>query len=402
MTARTPVLAAGPPAATPAAEPADQGRSGLRFHIQADLTRTELGLLWRDLESRADPTFFLSWDWIGAWLAELDPLPPVLIGEADGALVLLGALMPRRRVEGGLVRVNGLSLHTTGERAKDVIAIEYNGFLVDRAWVGRAEAKAVAWLLGPAKVAGRRRAELHIVAACAEDQEKLVPPGMLLQVPSRKPSWRVDLAAVRAAGGDYPATLGANTRQQIRRAMRLYEQSGKLVATRAEDARTGLAFLKGLAELHQRQWEARGEPGGFAFPFFERFQCRLVETGVPSGTVEMLRVTCGDEPIGYLFNLVYRGHVMAFVSGFRFADDARLKPGLVCHALAIARHAREGAAIYDFLAGAARYKENLGEPGPDFVYLLVQRPTAMTRAEHRLRRVWVRVRPALARWGLRR
>ena len=248
----------------------------------------------------------------------------------------------------------------------------------------------------------RRRDELHIVAACADDQARLVPPGMLLQIPSRKPSWRVDLAAVRAAGGDYLATLSANTRQQIRRALRLYEQAGPLTATRATDATTGLAFLDALAVLHQRQWQTRGEPGGFAFPFFERFQRRLVETGVPGGTVELLRVSRGDEPIGYLLNLVYRGHVLGFVSGFRFEDDPRLKPGLVCHALAIARHAAEGAAVYDFLAGAARYKANLGQPGPEFVYLLIQRPTVMTRAERQLRRAWTGLRPVLRRLGIRR
>ena len=374
----------------------------LRFHVQTGLTRTELGLLWRDLEARADPSVFLSWDWIGAWLAELDPLPPVVIGEAGGALVLLGALIPRRRVEGGIVRVNGLYLHTTGERGKDVIAIEYNGFLVDRGWAGTAEPAAVAWLLGPARVAKRRRDELHIVAACADDQAKLVPPGMLLQIPARKPSWRVDLAAVRAAGGDYLATLGANTRQQIRRAMRLYEEIGPVEAVRAGDVAEGMAFLDGLAALHQRQWAARGEPGGFAFPFFERFQRRLVETGLPHGTVELLQVSAGERPIGYLFNLIYRGHVCAYVSGFDFAADRRLKPGLVCHALAIARHAREGAAIYDFLAGAARYKSNLGQPGPEFVYLLVQRPTPMTQAERQLRRAWTGLRPALRRWRVSR
>ena len=377
----------------------------LRFHIQTGLTRPELGLLWRDLEARADPTFFLSWEWIGAWLAELDPLPPVLIGEAGGALVLLGALIPRRRVEGGIVRVNALHLHTTGARAKDVIAMEYNGFLIDRAWVDRAATAAVAWLLGPGRVAGRRRDELHIVAASANEQARLVPPGMLLQIPSRKPSWRVDLAALRAAGGDclgtYLGTLGASTRQQIRRSMRLYEQSGPLVATRAEDVPTALGYLDALAALHQAQWQARGEPGGFAFPFFERFQRRLVEDGVPHGTVEVLRVSCGDQPIGYLMNLVYRGHVLAFVSGMRFAEDKRLKPGLVCHALAIARHAQEGADVYDFLAGAARYKTNLGQPGPEFVYLLVQRPTATTRAERHLRRAWTELRPMIRRWASR-
>ena len=360
----------------------------LHFHIETGLTRHELGVLWRDLETRSDVTFFLSWDWIVTWLAVLDPLPPILVGDAGGAPVLLGALVPRRRVEGGILRVDGLHLHTTGERAKDVIAIEYNGFVVDRAWAGRAETAAVAWLLGPARVAGRRRDELHVVAATADAEARLVAPGMLLQIPARKPSWRVDLASVRASGRPYLDMLGAGTRQQIRRSMRLYEQQGPLSATRAPDVPTGLGYLDALAGLHQRQWQARGEPGGFAFPFFVRFQRRLVETCLPRGTVELFRIARGDEPIGYLFNLVRDGHVLAFVSGMRFEDDNRLKPGLVSHALAIQRHAEEGAAVYDFLAGAARYKANLGRPGPEFVYLLIQRATPMTRAERHLRRVW--------------
>jgi len=30
-----------------------------------------LGTSWRDLESRGDRTFFLSWTWIGSWLETL-------------------------------------------------------------------------------------------------------------------------------------------------------------------------------------------------------------------------------------------------------------------------------------------------------------------------------------------
>ncbi len=135
----------------------------IRFHIQTDLPTGDLGLLWLDLEKRADITFFLSWDWMTAWIAELGRCPPVLIGEASGALILLGLVVPRYRREAGVIRVNGLSLHTTGERAKDCIAIEYNGFLVDREWSGKAEREAVTYLLRKAIVGGRRRDELHIV-----------------------------------------------------------------------------------------------------------------------------------------------------------------------------------------------------------------------------------------------
>jgi len=369
----------------------------VRFHIQTDLSVHDLALLWRDLEARADITFFLSWSWIGAWIAELGHCPPVLFGEAGGVLVLLGVVVPRRRQEAGVIRVDGLRLHTTGERGEDCIAIEYNGFLVDRAWAGQAEAEAVAWLLRRAIVGGRRRDELHIVGRLERERAAFVPPGCFVQEPYRKPSWRVDLDAVRASGKSYLDTLSANTRQQIRRSMRLYRDAGTLSATRATDVPTALRWLDGLKELHQRQWQARGEPGGFAFPFFERFQRRLVADCIPRGEIELLRVARGEEAIGYVYNLVLRGHVLAFVTGFLYEEDKRLKPGLVCHTLAIERHLREGASVYDFLAGETRYKSNLGTPGPDFVYLLIQRPTAMTRAERLLRRGWERVRALRAR-----
>ncbi|HSU07187.1 MAG TPA: GNAT family N-acetyltransferase [Acetobacteraceae bacterium] len=364
----------------------------IRFHIQTDLSPHDLGLLWRDLENRADFSFFLSWDWMAAWIAELGHCPPVLVGESGGALVLLGLVEPRLRHEAGVIRVHGLSLHTTGDRTRDCIAIEYNGFLVDRAWTGRAEREAVAYLLRRAVVGGRRRDELHIVGMLEHQVAAFSPPGMLVQMPYRKPSWRVDLNAVRDAGKTYLDSLNANTRQQIRRSMRLYDEQGELKAERATDIPTALAWLDGLKQLHQVQWQARGKPGGFAFPFFESFQRRLITACIPGGSVELVRITRGEQPIGYLYNLIRNGHVLAFVSGFLYEADKRLKPGLVCHALAIERHLREAASIYDFLAGDTRYKSNLGAPGPYFVYLLVQRPTATTRAERILRRGWERVR----------
>ena len=46
-----------------------------------------LGEAWRSLEQRADGSFFLSWRWIGSWLAALPPdLPWVLSAESAVAL----------------------------------------------------------------------------------------------------------------------------------------------------------------------------------------------------------------------------------------------------------------------------------------------------------------------------
>ena len=39
-----------------------------------------LAAMWRDLERRADASYFLSWDWIGTWLAEACMQPLLMIG----------------------------------------------------------------------------------------------------------------------------------------------------------------------------------------------------------------------------------------------------------------------------------------------------------------------------------
>ncbi len=105
-------------------------------------------------------------------------------------------------------------------------------------------------------------------------------------------------------------------------------------------------------------------PAASLFPFFELFQRRLIEVALPHGTVEIMKVAAGSDVIGYVYNLVYRGHVYAYQTGINYEDDARLKPGLVSHCLCIERHYNDGNSIYDFMAGEARYKASLGIPGP--------------------------------------
>ncbi len=345
--------------------------------------------IWQDLEQRAAPAFFLSWDWIGSWIQEASLHPLVLIGREGERIVLLGVLTPSARRDVLPVTIHGLQLHMTGEPGQDVITIEYNGFLVERDWAGKVEPAAIAYLLGGATVDGRRRDELHLKNIPVSLEQSVCASGFYAREVQRKPSWRVDLAAMRAAGRQYLDCLRANTRQQIRRSIRLYEKRGDLDVARARGLSEALSFLDGLKELHQDYWAGRGEPGAFAYPFFERFQKRLIETCLPHGTVELVKVSAGRDVVGYLYNLVYRGHVYAYQTGLRYEGDPRLKPGLVSHCLCIQRHLDDGAKVYDFMAGEARYKANLGEPGPDMLYLLVEQstwPLQLEGALHYMRR----------------
>lgn len=336
-----------------------------------------LAPLWRDLEAQADPPFFLSWFWIGTWLSLLDARPMLLTGRVDGRLVLTALLVRSRTRAMRVWPLRALRLHTTGDPGQDVITIEYNGFLVAREWQGRAETAALAFLTGR----GAGCDELHL-RNVPDTLAPLLPPGLLVQEAARKPSWRVDLDAVRSGGRPYLDGLSANTRQQIRRSLRLYEgRDGPLTATRAPSVAEASTFLAGLKELHQPYWEARGEKGAFGHPFFVRFLERLVERALPAEAIELVRIGSADKAIGYLVNFRYHGGVYAYLSGFRYEADAKLKPGLVSHALCIETHVLEGAGIYDFMAGENRYKASLGQPGPDMLYLVARPQSLPARLE---------------------
>ncbi|MEX2614868.1 MAG: GNAT family N-acetyltransferase [Alphaproteobacteria bacterium] len=335
--------------------------------------------VWRDLEARADGGFFLSWDWIGAWLAEIDDEPVLLEGRSEGRAVALGLAC---RVAGGPRSGGALHLHQTGRPDLDSLYLEYNGFLLDRRFAGAGQGRCAAALLDEGArrgaVAGWDR--IVIGAASQSTAEALAAlPGILRRTGPALPASAVDLAAIRAAGGDYPGGLSPNTRYQIRRATRLYAARGKLTLEAASDVAAALAWFEGLCGLHQATWTARGRPGAFGPAFFRRFHRRLIETGLPRGAVELLRVAAGDSVVGYLYNFRHRGTVHYYASGFAYEADNKARPGLVCHALAIEHHLAGGAARYDFMAGGGRYKESLGRPAPGIRTVTLQRPGLRAR-----------------------
>jgi len=363
----------------------------LRFEISQEIEPNRLGAMWRDLEARADRPFYLSWDWIGCWMAETAIAPTVLIGRAGSEVVLLGILVPGQRRIAWPITIGGVHLHTTGELSQDVITIEYNGFLVDRRCSDAAQDEAIAFLFSRRRLGRARFDELHLYNVLHTHAAVAQSNGLAHAVIATRGSYRIDLEKLRETGRGYLDSLSSNTRQQIRRSVRLYEKRGPMEARRAEGVAETLAFLDGLKDLHQRYWVGKGQPGAFAYPFFERFQHRLIEACAPKGALELVKVTCGGDPIGYLYNFVDRGQVYAYQSGFQFDADPKLKPGLVSHTMCIEMHYREGAAVYDFMAGDSRYKANLGERGPDMRYVLLQRPVFSAQFEGALHRLKARI-----------
>ncbi|SLN69144.1 GNAT family N-acetyltransferase [Oceanibacterium hippocampi] len=334
---------------------------------------------WRALEARADGRFFLSWPWIGTLIALAGP-PSHCLRIRDGAETVGLAL-----VYAAPGNPRALHLNETGDPAKDTIYIEYNGLLADRR-IGAAAVEVAMQVLRAASLekGGPRRIRMSCVTETWHEAAGRQP--WLLARAHAQGCFGVDLVALRAAGGDYVGTLGRNSRQQLRRSLRAYADDGELRVERAADVAEAQAWLRALAELHQRRWEGRGKRGAFAEPFFLRFHDRLIATNHAAGAVDLLRVSAGSENLGYLYNFIHKDKVYFYQSGFVYGEGRDRRPGMVSHAKSIEFYCREGRDYYDFMAGGERYKASLGVHVEDLWSFTLEYPSLFNRVTNKVRR----------------
>jgi CelD/BcsL family acetyltransferase involved in cellulose biosynthesis len=185
----------------------------------------------------------------------------------------------------------------------------------------------------------------------------------------------LDLEALRAAGGDYLGRLSANTRYQIRRSDRFYGGAGGLTLTRLEDPAMLDAWFGDLVALHDKTWQRRGKAGAFDTPFLQRFHLHLMARALMRGELDLLHIQGAAGTVGLLYNFHHGGRAYAYQSGLDDpAGRPHAKPGLTCHALAIAAALARGDVIYDFMAGSQRYKASLADRAVPLVWVELARP----------------------------
>jgi CelD/BcsL family acetyltransferase involved in cellulose biosynthesis len=327
-----------------------------------------LAPIWLDLERRASGSFFQSWAWTGCLAEARFPDPWLLTARRDGKVVGLALFNRGPRDRLGISRP--LLLGESGDPDLDVIFIEHNGLLLDRG--EGAELAQRCWAALDACKDGGLQNALWRLGGVPQAVREALPGDRRVRVTARRPAPYFDFSV---APPDIPAIdrLSANTRQQLRRSLRAWEEIGPLRLEIAATFEQAEAFLDALAELHQRYWIGRGKPGAFAAPFFMRFHRALIRRSSHAQSVDLIRVSAGDRVIGYLYNFVHDGWVAAYQSGFDFGPDAdRLRPGLVCHLMAIEHYRRVGMRLYDFLGGEARYKRSFANCETELLWLDVR------------------------------
>ena len=311
-----------------------------------DLADPVLAARWQGLAAGAGATVFQSWSWVGSLAAERYP-DPLLVETFAGDTLIGLALFNRRRTWWS----NSLHLHESGDPAQDGIFVEHNGPVSApgrRAGVWDATLRAIGPVAGRIVLSGIDDAGLSAVRAQG---------GLLGRLQTRLAPY----AAIDPAGPPFIETLSRNTRAQLRRSDRAYAGSGPIRVERATTPEQAARYLAEMLRLHAATWEARGIASAFTSAPVQRFHAALIARCVPTGEVDLLRISAGARLIGVLLNLRAGGRVAAYQSGFDYAGAGpHEKPGLTCHHAAIDHARRSGAVEYDFLAGDSQYKRSLG------------------------------------------
>lgn len=314
---------------------------------------------WRVLEGVADGSFFQGWTWLGCNAAVRFDRPFLVTAKSGTALVGLALFNQPQR--GG-----PLWLHETGRAQEDAAYIEHNAPMVGVRGPERA-AVITAMLTCALKAGG----VVHLAGVTDEVLQAARCTGGVVDEVRSQAALIVHLAGLASHEG-FLNELSRNTRQQLRKAERLY---GGLTVRRAETVDEALQYFSGLVRWHTQSWSSRGKSGAFATQSMLSFHRALIERGVGRGEVDLLRIEGSSGLAGFLYNFRSHGRVLAYQSGFVYdAITARHKPGLSCHAAAIGWYRERGLASYDLLAGESQYKRSLAHEQKQLHWLVLARP----------------------------
>lgn len=324
---------------------------------------------WPELFGQVqDSSIFLSTQWIKTWMDIYGTdFSGRLLSWWKNDICIAGVFLLFRRAMVGPFPITLAILNTAAEIDENAPFIEYNDVLCQSGYEEIILDSLASYL------AQQSWDQLYLAgytenSLIARLQTRALPGEWCL---IGKSSPYIDLKSLQ--NGDLDRHFSSNTRTQIRRSIKLYEKRGSLKIDVAQNLDENLKYLDALAELHRAAWLRRGKPGGFRSPRFIHFHKILIQRLLPEQAVELLRVSAGDQTVGYLYNFLLDGKVYFYQSGFAFEADPKIKPGLVTHYLAAQNYWKRGFFEYDFMAGDARYKRSLAKSARTLYWSWVER-----------------------------
>jgi CelD/BcsL family acetyltransferase involved in cellulose biosynthesis len=154
--------------------------------------------------------------------------------------------------------------------------------------------------------------------------------------------------------------LSANSRKDIRRQLRLMEESGKVRYSSVKDGDKVIPMMDILFRLHSKRWSTVGEKGVFQRERFNRFHKKIAELFFDKGWLSIPYLTNGEDIFVIYYNFQYLNKIYAYQSGIDPVWE-NFSPGTTALALTIREAISKGFTEFDFLRGEAQYKYKWAE-----------------------------------------
>ncbi|MDB1123705.1 GNAT family N-acetyltransferase [Vibrio algarum] len=335
---------------------------------------------------------FLSWQWIGNWLDSFVDDFIVVEARINQQTVGLGILVKKRAysLTGG--RKNKYYLHRTGEPEEDQIWIEYNDFLLDSERsneIRKALISRVVYAIGV-------HDSLTVGASEAQKYDELETLGFSQRKVWETTNYRLDLTPFTESKVDYLSSLSRNSRYQIKRSIRKYQEIGELNVEKAQTVEEAKALLALAEPLHMARWGSKIQGSGFANEKFVQFHKKLIEKGITDGSVELYHIKAGDETIAIMHYFISENCVYFYLCAINYSHSgAHYKPGMVAHYLIIEQLIKRKMRAYDFMGGVARYKSILSNNKGTLAVYQFEHKSSVLSIENKLRELKTKIKPEM-------
>jgi CelD/BcsL family acetyltransferase involved in cellulose biosynthesis len=321
---------------------------------------------WLSIEHQEDLPFFLTWEWIECWLMSYEPRLIVVKAYINDSVVAIGLFTLSYEQRHKYIGSRQLRLNQVGDPLQDQIWMEYNDFITD------SDHKSQAVNLCLKALFSLTNWDEIVLSMMSHPRAKEILntiPGAYCT--TSNPCYRVNLAKLKQQDMPYLTCLSANTRHQIKRSMRIYEdQYGPISIQHASDMEQAIDLFHEAGVFHIHRWD----DSGYNNHLFIRFHENLIRGTFDKGLVKLIKIKAGSTTIAILYFHIVNKNVYFYLHGLHYDGNSKLKPGMVAHALTTQYFLDRNMRIYDYMGGYSQYKVQLGERSEDLVSVVIQRP----------------------------
>jgi CelD/BcsL family acetyltransferase involved in cellulose biosynthesis len=321
---------------------------------------------WHDLFCRCPRTTpFNSWDWLFSWWQAYGggrQLRVVLV-RLDGTLVGIAPLYIGQ--EKTSLRTPCRVMRFVGDGTFDS---DHLGFLIDPSREDEVMRQFEDWL--------RRSGDWDVLALREIDGDSGLVAAMRdvaarLRLRFRSEESACAMLDLPASYEEFLQARQSRFRTKARSLMRKIDQGEVVFETQC--GAVGLRrTLRSLFDLHQRRWNAVGQPGVFGPRAKRLFYAHFVPRFARNGWLRLYSLRRGQEYVAHQLCFSVAGTTFLLQEGFDVSDPAA-SFGQMLRAAVVRQLIESGETRYDFLGGFSSHKEDWGARPGKVVHLLIAR-----------------------------